>query len=199
MNKPYLLFKNRKSPYWYAQILISDGSLFNNKSTGKESKAEAEKVVMEWGVAGAVPKRVSRKEKSEIRTSLDTLSILNQLKTHDFSDSDINQIINILKERNYIKSAIRVETKAARDAMDYLLEFWDYDKSPYIRELHLKGKSFHKKHSNRMPRIIINYWKPIVEGKLLEEITRNDINKIYEVESTQKLALKTVKSIIMPA
>ena len=48
MNKPYLLFKNRKSPYWYAQIRLSDGSLSNNKSTGKESKAEAEKVVMEW-------------------------------------------------------------------------------------------------------------------------------------------------------
>lgn len=151
---------------------------------------------MEWVVAGAIPKRVSRKEKSEITTSLDPLSILNQLKTHDFSDSDINQIINILKERNFIKSAIRVEGKAARDAMDFLLEFWDYDRSPYIRELHLRGKSFHKKHSNRMTRIIINYWKPIIEGKLLGEISRNDINKIYEVESTQKLAPKTVKSII---
>ena len=95
MNKPYLLFKTRKSPYWYAQIRLSDGSLSNNKSTGKESKSEAEKVVMEWVVAGAFPNRVSRKEKSEIKTSLDTLSILNQLKTHDFSDSEINQIINI--------------------------------------------------------------------------------------------------------
>ena len=196
MNKPYLLFKMRNSPYWYAQIRLSDGSLSNNKSTGKESKSEAEKVVMEWVVAGAIPKRVSRKEKSEIKTSLDTLSILNQLKTHDFSDSEINQIINILKERNYIKSAIRTETKAACNAMEYLLEFWDYDKSPYIRELHLRGKSFHKKHSNKMTRIIINYWKPIIEGKLLGEITRNDINKIYEVESTQKLAPKSVKSII---
>ncbi len=92
---------------------------------------------------------------------------MNQLKTHDFSDSDINQIINIFKERSYIKSAIRVETKASGDAMDYHLEFRDYDESPYIRELHLGGKSFHKKHSNRMTRIIINYWKPIVEGKLL--------------------------------
>lgn len=95
MNKPYLLFKNRKSPYWYAQIRLSDGSLSNNKSTGKESKSEAEKVVMEWVVAGAVPKRVSRKEKSEIKTSLDTLSISNQLKTHDFSDSDINKIYEV--------------------------------------------------------------------------------------------------------
>lgn len=76
------------------------------------------------------------------------------------------------------------------------IEFWDYDKSPYIRELHLRGKSFHKKHSNRMTRITFNYWEPIISGKLVGEITRDDINKIHDVESTQKLAPKTVKSII---
>ena len=45
MNKPYLLFRNHYSPYWYAQIRLADGSLSNNKSTGKESRTEAEKVV----------------------------------------------------------------------------------------------------------------------------------------------------------
>lgn len=38
MDKPYLLFKNRKSPYWYAQIRLSDGSLSNNKSTSPKLK-----------------------------------------------------------------------------------------------------------------------------------------------------------------
>lgn len=40
--------------------------------------------------------------------------------------------------------------------MEFLIEFWDYEKSPYIRELHLRGKSFHKNHSNRITRIIFN-------------------------------------------
>lgn len=86
MNKPHLLFRNHNSPYLYAQIRLADGNLSNNKSTGKESRTEPEKVVMKWVVKGAIPKRVSRKEKSEIKTSLDTLSILNQLKTKPFSD-----------------------------------------------------------------------------------------------------------------
>ena len=47
-----------------------------------------------------------------------------------------------------------------------------------------------------MTRIIINYWKPLIEGKAVGEITREDINKIYEVDATQNLAPKTVKSII---
>lgn len=53
--------ENLISPYWYAQIRLADGSLSNNKSTGKESRTEAEKVVMEWVVKGECPKRVSKK------------------------------------------------------------------------------------------------------------------------------------------
>ena len=196
MNKPYLLFRNHQSPYWYAQVRLPDGSLSNSKSTGKESRAEAEKVVMEWIVSGVCPKRVSKKGNSKVKTSFDTISFMNQLKVSSFTDSEVDQIISILKERNFIKTAIRVATRTARDAMDFLLEFWDYNRSPYIRELHLRGKSFHAKHSNKMTRIIINYWKPLIEGKAVGEITREDINKIYEVDATQNLAPKTVKSII---
>ena len=133
MNKPYLLFRNYNSPYWYAQIRLADGSLSNNKSTGKESRTEAEKVVMEWIVKGECPKRVSKKGNSKNSNSLDTLAILNQLKTKPFTDSEITQILDILKERNFIKTAVRTESKAARDAMEFLIEFWDYEKSPHIR------------------------------------------------------------------
>lgn len=38
-----------------------------------------------------------------------------------------------------------------------------------------------------MTRIIFNYWEPIISGKLVGEITRDDINKFYDVESTQNL------------
>ena len=34
--KPYLLFKNKLSPYWYAQIRLPDGTLTSNKSTRDE-------------------------------------------------------------------------------------------------------------------------------------------------------------------
>lgn len=31
MNKPYLLFRNHNSPYWYAQIRLADGTFFTAK------------------------------------------------------------------------------------------------------------------------------------------------------------------------
>lgn len=47
-----------------------------------------------------------------------------------------------------------------------------------------------------MTRIIFNYWEPLIKGKTVGEITREDINKIYDVKKTKKLAPKTVKTII---
>ena len=101
---------------------------------------------MEWVVKVECPKWVSKKGNSKNSNSLDTLAILNQLKTKPFTGLKITQIHDILKERNFIKTSVRTESKAARDAMEFLIEFWDYEKLPYMRELHLRGKSFHKKH-----------------------------------------------------
>lgn len=80
---------------------------------------------MEWVAKGVCPKRVFKKGNSKASTSFDTISFMNQLKISPFTDSYVDQIISILKERNFIKTAIRVATKAARDAMDFLLEFWE--------------------------------------------------------------------------
>ena len=47
---------------------------------------------MEWGVKGECPKHVSKNS-----NSLDTLAILNQLKTKTFTNLEITQILDILK------------------------------------------------------------------------------------------------------
>lgn len=68
--KPYILFKNTLSPYWYAQIRLPDGTLTSNKSTRKESRAEAERVVMEQIVKGNLP--TARKAKQRERLHLNS-------------------------------------------------------------------------------------------------------------------------------
>ena len=74
--KPYLIFKNKNSPFWYAQIRLPDGTLTSNRSTGKESKLEAERVVMQWIVSGNIPTTVSKKGKSIGRPRLSLFQFL---------------------------------------------------------------------------------------------------------------------------
>ena len=188
--------KNKNSPFWYAQIRLPDGTLTSNRSTGKESKLEAERVVMQWIVSGNIPTTVSKKGKAIGQTSLEFVSILNGLKTRDFTEKEIDEMINVLKERNFISAVVKPEHPEAKDAMEFLNEFWDMEKSPYLKELAIRGKDVHFHYVQTNNTYINKYWKPLIEGKMVGEITRNDINKIFSQDSINHLSGKSIFSIV---
>ena len=196
MNKPYLLFKTKHSPFWYAQVRLPDGTISRNKSTGKENKTDAERTVMEWVVNGCVPERTSRTGKAIGKKSFTFITLLNYLKTNDLSNQEIEDLIEVMKSRKIIQTAVRPNAKGDCDAMEYLIDFWTRDKSQYLRELELKGHSLTNRHIQNMRNTITNHWKIFLEGKLLGEITRDDVNKIFMAESTKNLTPKTVKAIL---
>ena len=111
MNKPYLLFKTKHSPFWYAQVRLPDGTISRNKSTGKENKTDAERTVMEWIVKGSVPERTSRTGKAIGKQSFTFITLLNYLKTNDLSEQEINDLIEVMKSRKIIQTAVRPNAK----------------------------------------------------------------------------------------
>ena len=106
MNKPYLLFKTKHSPFWYAQVRLPDGTISRNKSTGKENKTDAERTVMGWIVNGCVPERTSRTGKSIGKQSFTFITLLNYLKTNDLSNQEIHDLIDVMKTRKIIQTSI---------------------------------------------------------------------------------------------
>lgn len=88
---------------------------------------------MEWIVIGNIPVRVNSKD-SKIQ-SIDKIRLFNDLRTAEFDSDDINNIIiKILKERNYLCSAVPKSSKGSIPIEDFLENFWDFEKSPYVRE-----------------------------------------------------------------
>ena len=83
---------------------------------------------------------VRRRRESERTTkpnkvqSIDKIRLFNDLRSADFDSDDINTIIKILTERNFLYSAVPKTSKGSIPIEDFLENFWDYDKSPYIRE-----------------------------------------------------------------
>lgn len=132
MAKPYSIFKAPTGVY-YAQIRLPDGTRSNKKSTGSYVRAEAEKIVMGWVVNGSLPQRTNGKKQDEV-TSVEKVTFFNNLKTFDFSSSDVDEIISILKKRKMIVSVVIPKTPESRLLEDFFEEFWDMEKSPYIRE-----------------------------------------------------------------
>ena len=117
MAKPYLIFRAHTG-FYYAQIRLADGTLSNNKSTGCKNRTEAERKVMEWIVTGNIPVRVNSKD-SKVQ-SIDKIRLFNNLRSADFDAEDIETIIKILTERNYLYSAVPKSSKGSISIEDFL-------------------------------------------------------------------------------
>lgn len=193
MAKPYLIYKTSNGVY-YAELLLPDGSHANKKSTGCRNRAEAEKVVMGWVVNGNIPARINGKKDS--KTNVDKITFFNNLKTYDFSSDEVLKIVQTLQDRNLLQSFVMANTPQSKPIEEYLEEFWDYDKSPYVREKKLRGQSIHRDYCIALLTRLKTYWYPLLAGKSVGEINREDINQIFTHESVAKLAPKTINSIV---
>ena len=193
MAKPCLIFKSY-TEICYAQIRLADGTLSNNKSTGCRNRAEAEKVVMGWVVNGNIPARTNGKENR--KTTVDKISFFNNLRNYDFSPDEVLKIAQTLQERKLIQSFVIANTPQSKPIEDFLEEFWNYDKSPYVREKKLRGQSIHRDYCVALMTRLKTYWYPLLEGKSVGEIKRDDIYQIFTHESVSKLAPKTINSIV---
>ena len=193
MSKSYYLFK-RPSGIYYCQIRLPDGSLSMNKSTGCSTYREAEKVAMKWYYDGKVPARQNAKGSEE--KSLDFMSIMNNLKTFKLTKENAEEIINLLKQRGLVHSAVMTKTKESKLLSEYLEEFWDMEKSPYIKEKRLKGQEIHAHYVANNLSYIHKYWIPRLEGKCVGEITRDDVNAILDDEVVINYAVKTINAIV---
>jgi len=196
MTKPYSIFK-RSNGFYYAQFPFStDGKVFQ-KSTGCKNRGEAEKTVLKWYSQGTVlPVRTKKLAADEEKISLERLSFFAQLRKMDFSENERKEIIDILKSRKIIKAAVLPNTPECIPAEDFLANFWNYDKSPYVKEKKLKGQSIHKDYCATMNARIHIYWMKRIKGRELGSITKDDVKAFFDDPAVKTLAPKTINSII---
>ena len=79
---------------------------------------------MEWIVTCNIPVRVNSKDNKV--QSIDKIRLFNDLRTADFDSDDINTIIKILTERNYLYSAVPKSSKGSIP-----IEIPDFTKGKY--------------------------------------------------------------------
>ena len=193
MAKPYLIYKTSNGVY-YAELLLPDGTHANKKSTACRHRADVAHDVKGWVVTGNI--HASTEGKENRKTTVDKISFFNNLRNYDFSPDEVLKIAQILQERKLIQSFVIANTPQSKPIEDFLEEFWNYDKSPYVREKKLRGQSIHRDYCVALMTRLKTYWYPLLEGKSVGEITRDDIYQIFTHESVSKLAPKTINSIV---
>ena len=189
MTRPYALFK-KSNGYYYVQFLLADGSRSQNKSTGTKDRKEAESIAMRWAVLGDIPERINSKAEKAKSQSVDRISFFNSMSTYDFSPEEIDKMISIMQKRGFILSAVKPNSKQSIPIEEFLDEFWNYEKSPYVQELALEGKILSRSHVKNERSRVENYWIPKLKGKCIGSITNDMLKDIVSDKKIQKLANK---------
>jgi integrase len=78
---------------------------------------------------------------------------------------------------------------------DYLVQFWDFEKSDYFRELETMGKEPHIEHAIEMQKAVERYYRPYFGSTLLCQIDEKTLQKFIVFLKIEKhLAASTVNS-----
>jgi hypothetical protein len=182
---PFSIIKRADRPSYLVSFKNEKtGAYMPPVSTRQTDEVAAIKTAWEWFRQG-VPKK-------DTAIDIKQYALRNLVKEAGVADAQF--IVNELKRRGFLKSAVLAGTRQDRDFAEYLTSFWDYDTSPYVKEKLRKNHGIHRRYCREQSGAVRRYWIPYFQGKLLGEITRQDVEAFIEYFET----LPETKGIRIP-
>ena len=188
-NLPFTISKRKDSKYFSVRFKDKvTGEYLPAVSTKQTDKDSAIQTALQWYATGTV----KRQDKTE---TLEKRSIFAYLKNNDVSDTELEKIIDLLKQQGKLKLAVIAGTKQDIDIIQYLLDFWTWEKSEYVQEKLRREKRITKYYVKNSYSYIVNYWKPFFTEKLLGEVTRQDIKNFMNDLNSHPLSASSKNKI----
>ncbi|GBR75992.1 integrase [Candidatus Termititenax persephonae] len=186
--KPFCIFKRGDRPCFYVKYKDRLGRYLPPITTGQTSELEAQKTAWAWYRDG-IPQ-------GEEKVKMATIEAVNILKTAELDKAEVRQIVSVL-QRHGVKAVVLAGEKTDRDFIDFLLEFWDFDNSPYVKEKLRRAHGIHRAYTLGQKAKILQRWKPFFTGRLLGTITRQDIDEfIKQFDNSSDISARTKNGII---
>ena len=173
MKLPFSVFyRSDRHTYYVAFKNEETGRYLPAISTKKTKEADAVRQAWVWFREGVPFKGGS--------LDLKARSLRDTIRHSDVSLSDAEFIISELKRRGLILSCVFAGAADAVRLVDFLEEFWDFERSPYIREKLRAEHSIHKNYCRSMRGNVKKYWIPFFPSVLLGELLPGDIERFIE-------------------
>jgi integrase len=177
MRLPFSVFLRGNRPYYYVAFKNEEtGRYLPAISTKKTKEADAVRQAWVWFREGIPHKGGS--------LDLKARSLRDTIRHSDISPSDAEFIISELKRRGLILSCVFAGAADAVLFADFLEEFWDWNRSPYIREKLRAEHSIHRNYVNGMLCTVKKYWIPFFSSALLGELLPCDIERFFDYLSS---------------
>jgi hypothetical protein len=176
---PFRIFKRKDKPYYYVRYKRADGTLGGTLSTKQVEKETAFRTAMEWFLKG-IPQKGERRVRIDIR---------NALLSGEVTEGDAEYILKELQRRGLVESYTLTADTPLVDYGEFVLEFWDWERSVYIKEKLHKAGSVHRNYAKTMyldaQKYFYAYWK----GRSMGGIKRKEFTEyISRLDGNEKFA-----------
>jgi integrase len=185
---------HRRKGTYYAQLWNEEtGHYLTARCTGATSKNDAYLVVNRWLTEGWPTGRQAEPRPVAEAITVDT--ILSQLRSAPLTAEDAGRILAVLKERELIEGGIVKAGPGGELFTAFLMRFWTYESSPYVRDKLAHGQRIGKRHCCEAAGHVRTHWAPCFEGRRLATIRRADLRD-FGVRLSGTLAAKSVNNIM---
>lgn len=182
---PFSLSRRKNSPFYVVRFKdATTGKYLSGISTGKADKDEAIRQAFLMMQDPSIRSKNERKRKRLL------------IRNAELDDADLMFALGEMKRRGLVSSVTLTTEANSRKVIDYLDEFWDWEKSPYIREKLRQGHSLHKNHAVNMAKFVGKYWKKYFGDTTLGELTKDKIRGMFDEMAPLNLSGHTKNSAI---
>ena len=183
----------KRGAFWFARLVDPEtGKSLTAKNTGQTDRDMASAIAAGWIISGSIPTGKQKKLVS-INEKLSITRMLDHLKTMELNSSDANRIVDVLKNRGLLEKLREMED---RPLIAWLLAFYNYDTSPYVREKLAHGQSIGRTHCKDAQNRIKTYWKKKFKERNLASITRAELRDFSLELVDKKLSASTINKIM---
>lgn len=165
---PFSLTKRDRSPFYYVRFVNElTGDYLGWISTKETNYNKALRKAWDFYY-----------QKSE---ELEKLSFYDTIKKSKYTKEDVKQFLEDFQKKGFLSGYVLNDGGAVNEpALSWFIDFWNPEKSEYLREKKRKGQSVHIKHTENSAQFIRKYWEEILKDKKLGELTRKDIQKQFD-------------------
>jgi integrase len=114
-------------------------------------------------------------ERRKVEAAFDLDGILRGIRKAELDSGAALAIVKALKGRGLIDIGAVPAGKGSVSFTDFLTQFFDYEKSPYVRDRLAHGHSIGRSYCRESLKVIRLFWEPAFKGRTLASITRNGL------------------------
>ncbi len=198
----YSLYTRDDSPYIYVQFWDKELHCYlPGHSTGKTNKRDAERMAQSWLTSyGGLP---PKPEKTNIITDGQVKTYLTRflLGKGIIEAGQVLSVDDLLSKTSLVLSGVDMN-RANPVFLEYLLAFWDWDTSPYIRDKRESGQSIGKQYCRANKAYIERYAKPFLKEMRIRSITTVSLEEFknqlprYSPSNPKGLKPRTINTIL---